>query len=102
MEDFPAPGMPTSTTLPFGRRGDAVEAVSGWARLRDTVGEGSTATHPREGTHFSAMFRRPLLTLLLLLIVVGALGLLALGAFPPAVNTVPVERSLPNDRFQVR
>lgn len=48
------------------------------------------------------MFRRPFLTLLLILIVIGTLGLLALGAFPPAVNTVPVERSLPNDRFQVR
>jgi len=48
------------------------------------------------------MFRRPFLTLLLILIVLGGLGLLALGAFPPAVNTAPVERSLPNDRFQVR
>jgi len=28
--------------------------------------------------------------------------LLALGAFPPAVTTAPVERILPNDRFQVR
>lgn len=48
------------------------------------------------------MFRRPFLTLLLILIVLGGLGLLALGAFPPAVNTVPVERTLPNERFQVR
>ncbi len=48
------------------------------------------------------MFRRPLLTLLFILLVIGGLGLLALGAFPPAVNTVPVERTVPNDRFQVR
>jgi hypothetical protein len=48
------------------------------------------------------MFRRPVLTLFLLLLCAGALGLLALGAFPPAVAPTPVERTLPNDRFQVR
>ena len=48
------------------------------------------------------MFRRPVLTLFLLLLAALALGLLALGAFPPAVNMAPVERVLPNDRFQVR
>jgi hypothetical protein len=48
------------------------------------------------------MFRRPVLTLVLLLLGAVALGLLALGAFPPAVTMSPVERTLPNDRFQVR
>lgn len=48
------------------------------------------------------MFRRPVLTLFMFLIVAVALGLLALGAFPPAVTMNPVERTLPNDRFQVR
>jgi hypothetical protein len=48
------------------------------------------------------MFRRPVLTLVMLLLCAGALGLLALGAFPPAINPAPVERILPNDRFQVR
>jgi len=48
------------------------------------------------------MFRRPVLTLLMLFLGAVALGLLALGAFPPAVTTAPVERILPNDRFQVR
>jgi len=48
------------------------------------------------------MFRRPVLTLLILFFGAVALGLLALGAFPPAVTTAPVERILPNDRFQVR
>ena len=48
------------------------------------------------------MFRRPLLTILLFLIATTFLGLLALGAFPPAVTMTPVERTLPNDRFQVR
>ena len=48
------------------------------------------------------MFRRPVLTLLILLFGAVALGLLALGAFPPAVTTAPVERILPNDRFGVR
>ncbi len=48
------------------------------------------------------MFRRPFL--LIFLVLMGALlaGVLALGAFPPAVNQAPVERILPNDRFQVR
>lgn len=48
------------------------------------------------------MFRNPVLTLLLLLLAGVVLGLLALGAFPPAITTAPVERTLPNDRFQVR
>lgn len=48
------------------------------------------------------MFRRPFLLLLLLLLAALAVGLLALGAFPPSVNQAPVERVLPNDRFQVR
>jgi len=30
------------------------------------------------------------------------LVLLGIGAFPPAVAPVPIERSLPNDRFQTR
>lgn len=48
------------------------------------------------------MFRRPLL--LIVLVLLGALvaGLLALSAFPPGVTPAPVERVLPNDRFQVR
>ena len=38
---------------------------------------------------------------LILLVVLGALavGLLAIGAFPPAVAPVPIERTLPNERF---
>ncbi|WP_207537084.1 hypothetical protein [Sabulicella rubraurantiaca] len=48
------------------------------------------------------MFRRPILLLVLLLIGALVLGLLALGAFPPEVSTSPVERVLPNDRFQTR
>ena len=48
------------------------------------------------------MFRRPFLLLFLLLLGALAVGLLALGAFPPAVSPAPVERVLPNDRFQTR
>jgi hypothetical protein len=29
-----------------------------------------------------------------------AVGLLALGAFPPHVPSQPIERALPNERFQ--
>ena len=48
------------------------------------------------------MFRRPVLFALLALIVVVLAGLLVLGAFPPGVTPTPVERILPNDRFEVR
>jgi len=48
------------------------------------------------------MFRRPVTLLVLLLLALAAAGLLALGAFPPEVRPVPVERTLPNDRFQPR
>ncbi len=48
------------------------------------------------------MFRRPVMLLLVLLGLLALAGLLALGAFPPDVRPVPVERSLPNDRFQPR
>jgi hypothetical protein len=48
------------------------------------------------------MFRRPMLLIILLVLGVAVAGLLALSAFPPEVSTAPVERVLPNDRFQVR
>ena len=48
------------------------------------------------------MFRRPLLLIILLLICAAVLGVLGLAAFPPSVPPTPVERLLPNDRFQVR
>jgi len=38
--------------------------------------------------------------ILLLILGAVAVGLLALGAFPPHVPSQPVERTLPNDRFQ--
>ncbi|MCU0888421.1 MAG: hypothetical protein MUF65_06015 [Rubritepida sp.] len=48
------------------------------------------------------MFRRPILAILMLVVLLLGLGALWLAAFPPAVTPVPVERVLPNDRFQVR
>lgn len=48
------------------------------------------------------MFRRPVLLLVMLLLVLGAAGLLAIGAFPPAASPTTVERVLNNDRFQTR
>jgi hypothetical protein len=48
------------------------------------------------------MFRRPVLLLVALFLAAIAVGLLFLGAFPPSVTPVPVERTLPNDRFQPR
>ena len=48
------------------------------------------------------MRRRPFLTILLILLGIVALGLLAVGAFPPSVTPEPVERVIPNDRFQSR
>lgn len=48
------------------------------------------------------MFRRPILLLIFLLLLAGALGTLWLAAFPPPMEPTPVERILPNERFQVR
>ncbi|WP_431281933.1 hypothetical protein ACQW02_21405 [Humitalea sp. 24SJ18S-53] len=48
------------------------------------------------------MFRRPVLSILLVVIGVIVLGLLAIGAFPPSVDPQPIERSIPNDRFGTR
>jgi hypothetical protein len=46
------------------------------------------------------MSRSPFLLILLLVLGAVAVGLLALGAFPPSVPPQPVERTLPNERFQ--
>lgn len=48
------------------------------------------------------MFRRPILLLAAIIGGVLVIGLLALGAFPPSVTPQPVERTLPNERFQTR
>ncbi|WP_431271930.1 hypothetical protein [Dankookia sp. P2] len=48
------------------------------------------------------MFRRPILLLAAILLALVAVGLVVVGAFPPAVTPKPVERVLPNDRFQTR
>jgi hypothetical protein len=48
------------------------------------------------------MIRRPVVLLALVLLGVVVVGLLAIGAFPPSVTPTPVERVLPNDRFQTR
>ena len=46
------------------------------------------------------MSRSPFVLILLLVLGVVAVGLLALGAFPPGVTPQPVERAIPNERFQ--
>lgn len=48
------------------------------------------------------MFRRPVLLLVAALLGLIVAGLLAVGAFPPGVAPAPVERVLPNERFQTR
>ena len=48
------------------------------------------------------MVRRPILLLLAVLLGLVVVGLLAIGAFPPSVAPTPVERVVPNDRFQTR
>lgn len=45
------------------------------------------------------MRRSPFAMILLLVLAALAVGLLAIGAFPPAVAPQPVERTLPNERF---
>lgn len=51
---------------------------------------------------FAAPMRRFLLLLVLVLILAGIAGFLMLGAFPPDPAMQPVERVLPNERFQTR
>jgi hypothetical protein len=46
-----------------------------------------------------SMRRAFLLLVLLGLVILGA-GILILGAFPPEPHTQPVQKILPNDRFQ--
>ncbi len=48
------------------------------------------------------MIRRPVVLLALVLLGVVVVGLLAIGAFPPSVTPTPVERVVPNERFQTR
>lgn len=48
------------------------------------------------------MFRRPVLLLVFVLLVLMGAGMLAIGAFPPSAATSAVERTLSNDRFQTR
>ncbi len=48
------------------------------------------------------MLRNPVVLILLVLLGSVLGGVVWLGAFPPAPQTVPVERVLPNDRFGVR
>ena len=45
---------------------------------------------------------RLLLFILAGIVVVGLLGTLLLGAFPPGPRTEQVQRTLPNDRFPPR
>lgn len=43
---------------------------------------------------------RLLLVVVVALLLLGAVGMLVLGAFPPSPRTEQVQRVLPNDRFQ--
>ena len=45
---------------------------------------------------------RIVLIVVALVLVLSAGGLLYLGAFPPEPRTQTIEKTLPNDRFQVR
>ncbi len=48
------------------------------------------------------MPRRPILLIAAIVGGVLLIGLLAIGVFPPSVTPQPVERTLPNERFQTR
>jgi hypothetical protein len=45
------------------------------------------------------LMRRLFLLVVLLIVVVAVVGVLMLGAFPPAPATHPVQKVLPNDQF---
>ena len=44
--------------------------------------------------------RQLLLIIVLAIVVLGAVGILMLGVFPPNPHPQPVAHTLPNDRFQ--
>ncbi len=44
--------------------------------------------------------RQLFLIIVLAIVVLGAIGIVMLGAFPPHLNPQPVAHTLPNDRFQ--
>ena len=48
------------------------------------------------------MVRRPVLLLVAILLGLLLVGLLVMAAFPPSVTPTPVERVLPNERFETR
>jgi hypothetical protein len=48
------------------------------------------------------MFRNPVILILVVILALLAVGALVIGAFPPSADPRPVERVLPNDRFQTR
>ena len=48
------------------------------------------------------MLRRPAVLAAAVVLGLVLAGLLWLGAFPPDVSPTPVERPVPNDRFQTR
>jgi hypothetical protein len=48
------------------------------------------------------MFRNPIALILIILLALLFAGALVIGAFPPSADPRPVERVLPNDRFQTR
>lgn len=43
---------------------------------------------------------RLLVLVLFVLLVLGGIGMVVLGAFPPAPHTEQIQRVLPNDKFQ--
>ena len=69
--------------------------------LRCTTTKASTPAAAREGDQ-PPMFRHPILLIAAIVGGVLVIGLLAIGAFPPSVEPQPVERTLPNERFQTR
>jgi hypothetical protein len=48
------------------------------------------------------MVRRPVLLLVAVLLGIIAVALLVMASFPPTVTPTPVERVLPNERFERR
>ncbi len=48
------------------------------------------------------MFRNPILLVLVAILGLLAVGLILVGAFPPAVSPQAIERTIPNDRFRGR
>src|ERR1051326_5944301 len=106
IEVLPAPINPTSTIRRPRRWSGGGGASRAMAVLRDMTREASTSLVRRTIPPVPTESRRVRVRLLLIVLAILLLGLIGalgyLGLNPPNPASKPVEKTLPNDKFQTR